>query len=139
MTIDSSFFQFSQNSVQVCQQQPQQPSNHITRSSWKNGLIPLSYNDNCDDNVIPKMKKNRKNEGRRRRRKSHQQAIKSRLSQFNTDPIMWYPEKQADFQSSASIHVKHIALVSLKKVAQKMLVQKVRNSRSYVIIMRPFL
>ena len=108
----------SQNSVvQVCCQPSLQPSNHITRSSWKNGLIPLSYNDNCDDNVIPKMKKNRKKRGEKQKKvlPLEQQAIKSRLSQFNTDPIMWYPETQADFQSSASIHVKHIVLVFLKK------------------------
>ena len=55
--------------------------------------------------------------GKTRRGEEDEQkkAIKSRLSQFNTDPIMWYPETQADFQSSASIHVKHIVLVFLKK------------------------
>ena len=65
----------------------------------------MSYNDNCDDNVIPKMKKNRKKRGEKQKKvlPLEQQAIKSRLSQFNTDPIMWYPETQADFQSSASI------------------------------------
>lgn len=32
---------------------------------------------------------------------------------------MWYPEKQADFQSSASIHVKHIALGISQKSSPK--------------------
>ena len=58
--------------VQVCCQPSLQPSNHITRSSWKNGLIPLSYNDNCDDNVIPKMKKNRKKRGEKQKNQSRQ-------------------------------------------------------------------